>query len=101
MFSTSHVSSFEFKVRAAVENAKTEGVREAYSMGLSNFSQKIFRRMGFTQRASIAYHDYKQVGVTIYYTVLSLMDLIKEDKLVFDLSQMGEHSSGVLFTCSL
>ena len=95
------MSSFEFKVRAAVENAKTEGVREAYSMGLSNFSQKIFRRMGFTQRASIAYHDYKQVGVTIYYTVLSLMDLIKEDKLVFDLSQMGEHSSGVLFTCSL
>ena len=88
-------------MRAAVENAKTEGVREAYSMGLSNFSQKIFRRMGFTQRASIAYHDYKQVGVTIYYTVLSLMDLIKEDKLVFDLSQMGEHSSGVLFTCSL
>ena len=95
------MSSFEFKVRAAVENAKTEGVREAYSMGLSNFSQKIFRRMGFTQRASIAYHDYKQVGITIYYTVLSLMDLIKEDKLVFDLSQMGEHSSGVLFTCSL
>ena len=95
------MSSFEFKVRAAVENAKTEGVREAYSMGLSNFSQKIFRRMGFTQRASIAYHDYKQVGVTLYYTVLSLMDLIKEDKLVFDLSQMGEHSSGVLFTCSL
>ena len=88
-------------MRAAVENAKTEGVREAYSMGLSNFSQKIFRRMGFTQRASIAYHDYKQVGITIYYTVLSLMDLIKEDKLVFDLSQMGEHSSGVLFTCSL
>ena len=95
------MSSLKFKVRAAVENAKTEGVREAYSMGLSNFSQKIFRRMGFTQRASIAYHDYKQVGVTIYYTVLSLMDLIKEDKLVFDLSQMGEHSSGVLFTCSL
>ena len=95
------MSSFEFKVRAAVENAKTEGVREAYSMGLSNFSQKIFRRMGFTQRASIAYHDYKQVGVTICYTVLSFMDLIKEDKLVFDLSQMGEHSSGVLFTCSL
>ena len=88
-------------MRAAVENAKTEGVREAYSMGLSNFSQKIFRRLGFTQRASIAYHDYKQVGVTIYYTVLSLMDLIKEDKLVFGLSQMGEHSSGVLFTCSL
>ena len=95
------MSLFEYKVRAAVENAKTEGVREAYSMGLSNFSQKIFRRMGFTQRASIAYHDYKQVGITIHYTVLSLMDLIKEDKLVFDLSQMGEHSSGVLFTCSL
>ena len=95
------MSSLKFKVRAAVENAKTEGVREAYSMGLSNFSQKIFRRMGFTQRASIAYHDYKQVGIIIHYTVLSLMDLIKEDKLVFDLSQMGEHSSGVLFTCSL
>ena len=57
------MSSFKFKVRAAVENAKTEGVREAYSMGLSNFSQKIFRRMGFTQRASIDYHDYKQVGI--------------------------------------
>ena len=101
------MSSFKYKVRAAVENAKTEGVREAYSMGLSNFSQKIFRRMGFTQRASIDYHDYKQVGVLyldviiIHYTVLSFMNLIKEDKLVFDLSQMGEHSSGVLFTCSL
>ena len=51
-------------VRAAVDFARSEGVVQAYSMGLSNFSQRIFRKMGFEERGSIKFKDYTQVTDT-------------------------------------
>ena len=32
-------------------------------MGLSNYSQRIFRNMDFNERASIDYADYKQARI--------------------------------------
>lgn len=71
-------------VHTALDNARAEGVEEVFSMGLSNFSKKIFTRMGFTERASIHYCDYDQ-----------------DNEKIFDLRQMGDHETGVLFTAKL
>ena len=48
-------------VQTAVENAQVEGISQAYSMGLSNYSQKIFTNMGFEEKKSIDYSEYQQV----------------------------------------
>ena len=51
------------EVHAAIDGAKSEGISEVFSMGLSNYSQRIFRNMGFNERASIDYVDYKQARI--------------------------------------
>ena len=48
-------------ISLALENAAAEGLPAAYSMGLSNFSQKIFKKMDFEERVEIVYEDYQQV----------------------------------------
>ena len=48
-------------VQTSVENAQVEGISQAYSMGLSNYSQKIFTNMGFEEKKSINYSEYQQV----------------------------------------
>jgi len=50
-------------VRAAIDGAKSEGIAEVFAMGLSNYSQRIFRNMDFNERASIDYADYKQARI--------------------------------------
>ena len=50
-------------MKTALENAKSEGVTGVFSMGLSNYSQKIFRRMGFLERNSLEYSQYTQVEI--------------------------------------
>ena len=49
-------------VKTALENAKSEGLTGVFSMGLSNYSQRIFRRMGFQERNSLEYSQYTQVN---------------------------------------
>ena len=68
-------------ISRALETAAAEGIREAFSMGLSNFSQKIFKKMDFEEKVEICYEDYCQDG-----------------EKVFDTSLMGEHARGILFT---
>ena len=48
-------------VNMALDSAREEGLRAAYAMGLSAFSQKIFRKMEFTEKVEILYKDYCQV----------------------------------------
>ena len=68
-------------ISRALETAAAEGIRAAFSMGLSNFSQKIFKKMDFEEKVEICYEDYCQDG-----------------EKVFDTSLMGEHARGILFT---
>ena len=48
-------------VKTAMESARSEGLTTAVSMGLSNYSQRIFRKMGFVEQNCIEYSDYTQV----------------------------------------
>ena len=69
-------------------------------MGLSNYSQRIFRNMGFNERASIDYVDYKQARMQLMSSILILY-FFQDDNPVFDLSLMGDHETGVLFTANI
>ena len=51
-------------ISRALESGAAEGLRAAYSMGLSNFSQKIFKKMDFEEKVEIEYEDYCQAGTT-------------------------------------
>ena len=90
-------------VRAAVDFARSEGVGQAYSMGLSNFSQRIFRKMGFKEKDRIEFKDYTQVSDKWYaLTSIKYLTRISQDgESVFDLGKMGEHTSGVLFMANI
>ena len=48
-------------VKTALESASEEGVRGVVSLALSNYTQKIFRRLGWTELNTIDYADYNQV----------------------------------------
>ena len=48
-------------VKTALESASEEGVRGVVSLALSNYTQKIFRRLGLTELNPIDYADYNQV----------------------------------------
>ena len=52
-------------ISRALESGKAEGVNAAYSMGLSNFSQKIFKKMDFAEEVEIEYEDYCQAGAQL------------------------------------
>jgi len=71
-------------VRTTMDSARSEGLKGVVSMGLSNYSQKIFRRMGFEERNCIEYSDYTQDGENI-----------------FDTSKMEDHTQGILFTTTI
>ena len=92
-------------VRAAVDCGRSEGIKQAYSMGLSNFSQRIFRKMGFTERDSIEFKDYTQADIGAgciwdkHVTTLSIF--MQDGNSVFDLAKMGDHASGILFTANI
>ena len=40
----------------------SEGLSGVFSLGLSNYSQRIFRRMGFVERNCLEYSQYTQVA---------------------------------------
>ena len=46
----------------ALETAAEEGIRAAFSMGLSNYSQKILMKMEFEKKVEMCSDDYCQVG---------------------------------------
>ena len=48
-------------ISKALETAAADGIGAAFSMGLSNFSQKIFKKMEFEEKVEICYEDYCQV----------------------------------------
>ena len=73
-------------VEAALGHAVTEaGFAAAVSLGLSVFSQKIFRRVGFSPAVEIEYKDYKR----------------RDGRKLFNLDKMGIHSKGILYVKTL
>ena len=49
-------------LESSLETASAEGIRAAFSMGLSNYSQKILMKMEFEKKVEICNDDYCQVG---------------------------------------
>ena len=75
-------------VKTALENAKSEGLTGVFSMGLSNYSQRIFRRMGFVERNSLEYSQYTQVDRNYQYKILLKSSL--QSKLWVKVFQLDE-----------
>ena len=61
--------------------------------------------MGFTERDSIKFKDYKQADIGAgciwdkHVTTLSIF--MQDGNSVFDLAKMGDHASGILFTANI